>query len=151
MVHGTCKRCNQTRRSVTEKKILATVLLWYMGLRKKLSWHSIPTEKKYTFPLPATLLLWFMGLEKINLTGSSMKILYFRFYLQYFCGVQDLRTFWIGTRSHPKKIVSSYSTRRTRNLGKNFHRYSTTTEKKLLVTTVLLWCTGYRNYCSVLC
>ena len=32
-----------------------------------------------------------------------------------------------------------------------FHRYSTATEKELVVATVLLWCTGQRNYRSVLC
>ena len=87
---------NQTRPLPEEKKILATVLLWYVGLGKN-SFVFDPHRKIYIFSFLTTLLLWCTGLQKnVFITLAHLK------------------------EKKNKQIVSSCSTRRARNLGKIF-------------------------------
>ena len=103
------------RLDPNRRKILATTV---HRNKKKLNWHSIPTEKMYicyiyTFiyicicSFPATVLLWYMGLEKrINLTGPWPKKIYlFSFLTAVLLWCTGLGTFfyWHSITPHQEK------------------------------------------------
>ena len=156
--------CHHRKKKLFLSKLLATTWDWKkkfwlqyyycirsIGTQIQKFWQSIPTEK--------TKWLWFFWLgkkitittakvkKKINLTEPLRKKIYFCFWLQYYCGAQDIEIFLLALDPIKKKLFLATCT----EFGNNFHWYSTATEKELFVATVLLWCPGHRNYCSVLC
>ena len=118
MVHGTRKKCNQTRPS-PEKKILATVHCYGAWDFEKFNWHSICTEHKYIFLFLATVLLWCMGLEKNRSHWSITVKNVFLFLTTVILWCTGLTIFLFDTRAE-NCFGSSYSTRRAWILGKNF-------------------------------
>ena len=131
---------NQTRP--LPKKNRAAVPLWY-SLRKKTQLALDPPRKKNIFSFPTTVLIQYMGLEKNQYHWIINEKNIFLFLTTVLLQCTGLRNFLIHTRPHRKKtIVPSYGC----FWGKNFHRFSTATEKELFVATVLLWCTRHKNY-----
>ena len=138
---------NLIRLDPYRKQKLATILLWYMGLGKKLNWRWIPTEKKYVFDSGYSIALIHGTSEnQSRWTITEKNLLSFPTTVLLWCTV--LIQLLIGTWPHRKKLflatVLDVHETREKISSVLYHR-----RKKLFVTTVLLWCTRPRNYCSV--
>jgi len=157
LLHGTLKEFNRHSTSTKNKtsfwlqyyyggkKILATVLLWY-----KLNLYSIPIEKKYIyFRLRFRLQYYY---DAWDLKKSISLDHYRKENIFSFLNTVMLRT-WktLNRRSTPMKnlflatILDVHGT--FEKISSLLYRHW----KRIVIATVLLWCTGHRNYGSVLC
>ena len=97
-----CMGLRKIQSTLTEKKkILAAVLLWYMGLWKT-QLALDPNRKIYIFSFPATVLLWYTELAKYQSRWTITEMNIFSLLTTVLLWCTGLRNFLIGTWPHRK-------------------------------------------------